>query len=160
MFRFEYLVIRTLYGSFFTYSHKVIAFTLDYTSKDILATLSRIGDILMNKIHLSVLLFSLLQFHTTLAKAQELYSVEYAPDSPIQSIPLENTEIKLKIYEYEKPHGFIRVVTNKNREFSLERSYDLEVEAIEGEATHNADCSGHATVHNRQIKLTCVPRGN
>lgn len=97
-------------------------------------------------------------FQGTICLAQTLYSIEYAPDSPIKSIPLNNAKLKLEIYAFEKPHGYLFVETNDKKQFSLDKAYDFAIQEIAGEEKYNALCSGNSTPADQKITITCVSR--
>ncbi len=108
--------------------------------------------------HLMGFALILIGFNATFCKAETSYSLEYASNSPIKSVPLNNASLKLEIYAYDNPHGYIHVKTDENKQFSLGHSHNFAVLEITGEAKYHARCSGYATYKNEKIKITCSPR--
>ncbi len=88
-------------------------------------------------------------------QAKEKFTLEYAKDSPIQNVPLNNSTIVLKMYRYEKPAGFKYIKTNGMRSFFLNNNEDFEVVGIVGEKKRNARCSGYGMDTNQKIIIRC-----
>ncbi|MBS0285827.1 MAG: hypothetical protein JSR17_00505 [Proteobacteria bacterium] len=91
----------------------------------------------------------------SIAQAKEMYTLEYANNSPIKSIPLQNATLVLEVYNYDYPDGYRRIKTNANKTFFLRNSEDFEIVGIIGEKKHNARCSGYGTTSNQTIKIRC-----
>ena len=89
------------------------------------------------------------------AQGAQKYTLQYAPNSPIKSVPLQNATVMLELYDYEKPDGFKRVKTNANQAFFVNQGQDFEVVGIVGERKQNARCSGYATTTQQKILIRC-----
>jgi len=83
------------------------------------------------------------------------YSLDYDSDSPIKDLPLANAQLKIEIFEFDKPHGYEEVKTDEHASFTLDKAVDLEVVSIQGEEQYQARCSGSATIANPLIKIRC-----
>lgn len=99
--------------------------------------------------------FLCLLLSTTAFAAGVEYNLDYAPDSPIKDLPLSNAQLKIEIYQYDKPHGYHDVKTDEHATFRLDEAVDLEIVSIKGEDQYQARCSGSGTVANRQINIRC-----
>ncbi|MGD9591631.1 MAG: hypothetical protein AB7V32_03830 [Candidatus Berkiella sp.] len=88
-------------------------------------------------------------------QASQTYTLQYAANSPIKSVPLRNATLVLEIYDYDKPDGFKRIKTNTKKSFTLNYGEDFEVVGIVGERKKNARCSGYATPENKKIIIRC-----
>jgi hypothetical protein len=83
------------------------------------------------------------------------YSVEYDPSSPVKTIPLKEITLKLDLYQFSKPAGFVEVKTDQNQSFTLKEAYSLEVTSIQDQDKYKAMCSGYATEVEPKIIITC-----
>ncbi len=91
------------------------------------------------------------------AQAAQTYTIKYAPNSPIKSVPLKNTTLVLEVYDYQKPDGYKSVRTNAKGKFFMPQGQDFEVVGIKGEKNFNARCSGFATPKRANILIRCEP---
>jgi hypothetical protein len=87
-----------------------------------------------------------------------VYSLEYAKNSPIHSIPLQNASLRLQLFANGNPKGFMDIETDDKQSFSLRDGEVFEIISIKGEEKHNARCSGYATTHHKTIAITCNKR--
>lgn len=111
-----------------------------------------------------IITFALLVLYTGISYAttSEVYTVEYAPHSPVKSIPLKNAHLTIAVFYHGIPKGYIDVVTNQNQQFSYDQyeqagtNLALQVVVVEGEKKHHSHCEGTTTIGNtHQILLVC-----
>lgn len=91
-----------------------------------------------------------------------IYHVDYSPNSPIKTISLKNAKMLVKIYYYGNPNGLINVDTDQLQEMALfdKRYRDntgvaLEVLSIASEGLYGVHCSGDAGIRKDDILIVC-----
>ena len=93
----------------------------------------------------------------------ELFKVKYARKSPIKSIPIKNTTLKLAIFYHGEPKGYTLVRTDKNGNFDYNFGPDdnklnlsLELVAVRDELKYKAHCYGTTSVDNpKELIINC-----
>lgn len=95
---------------------------------------------------------------TLAEEADPVYSLEYAKNSPLNNVPLQNASIRLQLFANGNPKGFMDIETDDKQSFSLHEADVFEVISIKGEEKYKARCSGYATMKNKIIAITCNKR--
>lgn len=91
-----------------------------------------------------------------------VYEVQYAPNSPLKNIPLKNAQLLVKLYYHGNPRGLLNVKTDEfqelaifNKEYRNNRGVALEILAITHQELYNANCFGEVANRNSNIQLVC-----
>lgn len=88
-----------------------------------------------------------------------VYSVEYAVNSPLKTVPLKNATLKVVIYYYGNPRGNISVITDDKQNFNVVTAFGksaaLDVVSIAEQNKYKAACYGTAPVGQTKILITC-----
>jgi hypothetical protein len=99
-----------------------------------------------------------------LAKEKEnlSYRLVYADNSPLKTIPLNNTEIKVRVYANGTPKGDQELKTNEEAEFDFDklakshRTYiGMNLVQIQDQAKNNQICQGHFVKAKNELVVTC-----
>ena len=59
------------------------------------------------------------------------YSINYDESSPIKTVPLKNTTLKIMVYYNGNPSGYMDVTTDADQKFTLDQFKDKKSVAIE-----------------------------
>lgn len=98
---------------------------------------------------------------TCKGKNNNAFTLKYANNSPLKTIPLKFTGVNLIIYYNGNPMGVSKVVTDEYQQFSLDDFKEknllaFDIISIESEINHNAHChdvSGPNQKH--EILISC-----
>lgn len=88
--------------------------------------------------------------------AEEKYTLEYAFDSPIKTVPLKEVVLEIALFQYNNPAGLRELKTDENQTFTLNGAYNLEILSIENQAKYKAKCSGYGMQGNPKVFITCT----
>ena len=93
-----------------------------------------------------------------------IFTVNYAKASPIKTLSLKNTKLRLLIHYHGIPKGYVNVTTDNNQQFSFNAyknaGVDLELELvmINDENKLNMHCHGTTTIaDSHQLQVICKP---
>lgn len=87
--------------------------------------------------------------------AEEQYTLEYAPDSPVKIVPLKEVILEIALFQYNNPAGFREMKTDENQTFTLSGAYNLEILSIENQGKYKAKCSGYGMQGDPKVVITC-----
>jgi hypothetical protein len=96
-----------------------------------------------------------------LARKNQPYSLEYASNSAIKSVPLKNAKLSVKVYYSDNPDGIVSLKTDENQKFKFNNKYKdissvaLEVVSVAGQEKYNAICYGQTIPGKRSIQISC-----
>lgn len=94
-----------------------------------------------------------------------IYRVDYSPNSSKKNISLKNAKMLVKIYYYGNPNGLLNVATDQLQEMAIfdkryrdNRGVALEVISIANEEVYGMHCYGDAGIRNSDILIFCNNR--
>jgi hypothetical protein len=97
-----------------------------------------------------------------LVKEKLDYRLVYAEKSPVKTIPLNNTEFKVRVYSNGTPKGDQELKTNEEAEFDFDKLakshstfISMSLVKIQDDAKNNQICQGNLVPGKNELVVTC-----